>query len=369
VLRRRPVFFAAAAALTTTLLVSAWPLSRALRSNSASALDPGLVVVFPFRRPAGSTTHGEEEVLRRALANWNEIRVVDPARLSAVMSTADTAPLSVRAARKIARRLTAGRFVLTEMMGDSSGQSQIRATVYNAANADSSVATVRKADQRVYAPEPVFRRLAEAILFPGLTTESAGNDEDTPATRSIDAHRDYLIGRQAFERRDLSLADSLLRAAVVHDPAYARAHFLIAQLGLWTSSNLARYEDHARLALAGQGTLNAHDRRIADAILMMTKGDFARGCALMGLLTRDYPFDFTSWYGLAQCLRRDNVVVRSAASPSGWAFRSSYERAVQAYRRALQLDPNIRLALRPAGYLQVRQFLWTSGSTLTRPLV
>jgi hypothetical protein len=49
--------------------------------------------------------------------------------------------------------------------------------------------------------------------------------------------------------------------------------------------------------------------------------------------------DFTAWFGLAECRVRDGAVRRDAASPSGWAFRTSYHAAGEAYRRGLAAAP------------------------------
>lgn len=71
-----------------------------------------------------------------------------------------------------------------------------------------------------------------------------------------------------------------------------------------------------------------------------------------------------AWYGLANCLSGDSVVIRDPSSPTGWGFRSSYYRATKAYQRAFQLLPSIHKALSVGSFAAVRHLLWTSGSTL-----
>ena len=96
------------------------------------------------------------------------------------------------------------------------------------------------------------------------------------------------------------------------------------------------------------------------------RGDAPRACATWGALTASDPFDFTAWFGLGNCLRRDEAVVPDRASPSGWRFRTSYHRAALAYQRALQLRPAIHRSLVAGSYESVRSLLKTSSSALRR---
>ena len=52
-------------------------------------------------------------------------------------------------------------------------------------------------------------------------------------------------------------------------------------------------------------------------------------------------------------------MVRDPASPSGWRFRGSYQAAVNAYRRALEIVPSVHLAFRGEGFSRLPQLLYT----------
>ncbi len=51
--------------------------------------------------------------------------------------------------------------------------------------------------------------------------------------------------------------------------------------------------------------------------------------------------------------------MRDPASPSGWRFRGSYQGAVNAYRRALEIVPSVHLAFRGQGFSRLPQLLYT----------
>jgi hypothetical protein len=60
------------------------------------------------------------------------------------------------------------------------------------------------------------------------------------------------------------------------------------------------------------------------------------------------------------------VVVRDDRSPSGWAFRSSYYRAMLAYAKAFEALPSSHRQFHGAGYEELQQLLFT-GSARLRP--
>jgi hypothetical protein len=63
-------------------------------------------------------------------------------------------------------------------------------------------------------------------------------------------------------------------------------------------------------------------------------------------------------------LRRDHAVVRDPRSPSSWAFRSSYQRAVQAFVRAFELAPALHRGFQADAYFQIRRMLYTERGIL-----
>ena len=81
--------------------------------------------------------------------------------------------------------------------------------------------------------------------------------------------------------------------------------------------------------------------------------------------TRD-SLNFAVWYGLGDCHARDTVIVTSAASPSGYRFRSGYESAIRAYTKALTLVPTAHLAFAGVGFERLSELLFTQSRELRR---
>ncbi len=110
------------------------------------------------------------------------------------------------------------------------------------------------------------------------------------------------------------------------------------------------------------------------------------GAALVALGTREYPraclsyealiardsASFAGWYGLGECVTQDKVVVPDSRSRTGWRFRSSYHRGLQAYTRAFDLLPATFRGFQGNAYARLRT-LFTStsfrqGRTSTQPI-
>jgi hypothetical protein len=89
----------------------------------------------------------------------------------------------------------------------------------------------------------------------------------------------------------------------------------------------------------------------------LAEGRYPQACgAFEAMLARD-TLDVLAWYGLGECRRRDDAVVRDAASPTGWRFRSSYQGVVSVYQRALEIAPQLNFAFGPAAYTRLVKVL------------
>jgi hypothetical protein len=70
------------------------------------------------------------------------------------------------------------------------------------------------------------------------------------------------------------------------------------------------------------------------------------------------------WYGRGDCRARDTVIVKWAASPSGYKFRSGYESAIRAYTKAMTLVPSSHLSFAGIGFERLSQRLFTQSNQL-----
>src|SRR5215217_1745987 len=94
-------------------------------------------------------------------------------------------------------------------------------------------------------------------------------------------------------------------------------------------------------------------------MLALADQQFPQACDRFRALVARDSLDFAAWFGLGECQGKDPLVVREAGSPSGWKFRGSYQAAVTAYRRALEIVPSVHLAFRDEGFSRLPRLLYT----------
>jgi tetratricopeptide (TPR) repeat protein/tRNA A-37 threonylcarbamoyl transferase component Bud32 len=297
-----------------------------------------------------------EAFLRDELSRWTGIKVIDRQRVRDALAERERGVLDSRAARDLAREFGAGRYIRTDvsLVGDST---RVHAALYDATG-DSvlSERTINLGAGLVRA-DSTFAALVDRLLFNSSGAEPTG-------THSFPARLAFERGRAAVQEWDLGKADSAFVAAADADPNFAQAHLWLAQVRFWNESEPATWRSPAQRAAAGKRRLSAHDAILSDALVAFGQGDVEHAWRTFDRLARREPYDFSAWYGLAVSLNHDDAVVRDAASPSGWRFRSSYYRAMRAYQRAFQLLPAIHRALSGTSYTAVRRVLITYGSSL-----
>jgi serine/threonine-protein kinase len=341
------------ALLVGALAVAAKDLTQA----HPAVLDELRYVVLPLDRADTTLARGVEGQVRDALKKWNDITVVDELRVKEALAKRGTGALTNSDAQVVAAALGAGRFVRGEVakVGDSL---RLHAAVYDATGRGAILpdATVKVGRDL---SDSLLATLAEGLLF------GTGERDDwlaaQRATRSFRARNALARGLAAVDQWDLAAADSSFVAAAQADPGYAQAHLWVAQVRYWNGRDRATWRSSAERAAAGRDRLSSRDRALVVALSAFGDGQVERACNAWEGLTRRAPHDFAAWYGLANCLQGDDVVVPDRSSLSGWRFRSSYHHALQAYQQAFRLLPAIHQSLRSDGYETVRLLLMTSS--------
>jgi len=181
----------------------------------------------------------------------------------------------------------------------------------------------------------------------------------------VAAWRSYARGHAALRDWDLPAAEQAFRAAATADPEYAHAHLWLAQTLDWgrrTADDLWR--DAATRAFALADRLPPYERALAGGQLLLAQGRFPEACDAYRRLVQRDTNDFAAWYGLGECQGSDPMVVRDAASPSGWRFRGSSHAAVRAYLRALDVMPSFHLALRGGAFARLPALLIPEQHTI-----
>src|SRR5574341_669935 len=356
-----------AAALVLVWVITGGPVGGS--GVDLAALDTSRYAILPFEREAGVAPFNEEQLLQDALGRWTGTSVVDPFQVKDAIVQRGSRPLRPRDAWDVAAKLGAGRYVRGEVsrIGDSI---RVYVGLYDAMRRGTLLRdTTARLGSGFAGAAREFAALGDRLLFgdegPGVRAEAR------VGTTSVPARQAFARGQAAIQEWDLEAADSAFAAAARWDAEYAQAFLWLAQVRswmtpvrLWGDSPTAVWHSAAEQAGAGRDRLSSRDRQLSDALLALARGEVERACRVWSQLTDIDPHDFAGWYGLGNCLGRDDAVVRDGTSPSGWRFRSSYHRATNAYERAFGLLPSIHRSLRGGSFASVRRLLMTSGNAV-----
>ena len=368
-LRHHPGVSVGAVALVSAIAVAGRLLSR-------RPVDSELHVVLPFAWRSGTVeaglTGGQlESLLHDAIARWGDVRLVGEIRAHDAWARGrDTVP-TFRKALDVARNLGAGKLAWGEASLTGDSVITVHAGLYDVAKggtmleeADVSIPRVVSSVADVGAR---FIDLAERLLLPrdGAGLRELKSVGPAMGTTSLAAFRALLAARDAFDHWDLARAESLWREAVHEDPEYAEAQLWLAQTASWAGRPANEWHAYARDAVTFAGRLtNGGDSTLALGMLALSEGRSEEACGhFRTALSRD-TLNVAAWFGLGECLRTDWVVVRDRRSPYGWRYRSSYQGAVSAYQRALELAPSFNNALGPAAYDRLSRLLVTERSII-----
>jgi tetratricopeptide (TPR) repeat protein len=313
----------------------------------ASGLDASLYVVVPFGHRGGSApalVNGDqcELLLSQAFGRWTDVRLADPLQVHDARMRRGETPMTLDEAKRLARDLGAGMLVWGDVadVGDSI---QVTAALY-----DLRRGGTRVRDYTVRVPQDgkdlaaKFRELADSILLGGVKSENVR--PGVVGTDVLAAFYAYAAGREALARWDLGVAAGAFRAALESDPGYAQASLWLAHTQMWSGAPRADWRINTARALADPDELSVADLALAKALWLLADGRFPQACAAYRQVVARDAADFIGWFGLGECQRRDNLVLADPTSPSKWRFRSSYQGAATAYRRALELLPSAHRA-------------------------
>jgi hypothetical protein len=361
--RRLPKWKAAAALAAVGLgaYVAVTVMPRFWAGLGAAGLDSTRYAILPFERDSGLPSFNEDQLLQDAMSHWSGISIVDRPRMLEALPRSRVR-LTSSDAEAIARRVGAGRYVVSQvsMVGDSL---RIHSAVYRPSARSPPIheSTAKVGSNRTQT-NPAFSQIAERLLF---GSSGPGASLDQPAgTTSRPARQAFELGLDSIHSWNLTAADSAFNNAVRYDPQFAEALLWLAQTRSWNDGSVATWQSAAERASTLRERLSVRDRLLSDAVLAQGRALPERACRIWRRATTLDPGDFVPWYGLATCLTGDRAVVRDAASPSHWRFRTSLHEATQAYVRAFNLLPSIHRSFSGSSYLPVRRLLWTNGNAL-----
>ena len=354
--------WAAVGALTLAAAFTATAFHR----RGAPVMDQSLYMVLPFRHRAESAPrllNGDqcESLLHDALARWRGVQMVDPLWVADARERRGSTT-SISDGLAIARERRAGRVVVGEVW-EFKDTVYVRGLLYDPSG---SSRLIREHAIRI-APdlsdvEARFRELADSLLVGGAA--APGAPPRGGGRLSLPAWRAFQDGYLALQRWQLDSARTRLQRALAIDPTYGMAQLWLAQVMAWTGEEARSWRQLAAGALASEDSLAPRDRGMAEGLLDLSEGRYPQACdEFRKLIARD-SLDFTAWFGLGDCQGKDPLVVRDAASPSGWKFRGSYYGAVSAYRRALEIVPSVHLAFRGEAFGRLPALLYTESNQI-----
>ena len=208
--RRAVVATLAAATLVSVALAARPSWERATDARAVAAADTSKVAIFPLDRDGSTPARQDvEQSLREAVVRWKGIEVVDPRLLSEAIGSLSGATVQASAARAVALRVHAGRYVRV-VLSHVGSAALARAMLFDVSRVESPLAEAAEAIPESDADaRAVFSRLADRLLF--RTLDSAAFAESMVGTSSLPSRQAMLRGREALDRWDLDSADSASR--------------------------------------------------------------------------------------------------------------------------------------------------------------
>jgi tetratricopeptide (TPR) repeat protein len=349
----------AALVVALVLLGLLWPRRGFLMP--APPLDTTRIVVLPLERAGNATANApppwqDDDLLHQALARWRGISVVDQYQVADALRRHGPVRTSDDAAA-VATTLGAGRYIRGHIATFGRGW-RVSATLFDVTRRDALHQATASLSLDLDTALRGYAALADSLLFRGAVADAP--PALSSGSRSLPASQAFGRGQSELDNWDLGAADAYFETAVETDPAYARANVWLAQVRLFRGLPSSSWSPLAARARSRTGDLNGSEQLQLRALLALSQSDFRAACGAYQRLLALNDRDFSASYGLGECARRDQIVVRSPESPSGWAYRSSRYRAVLAYQRALELLPSAHRGFEASAYSRLRELLYTS---------
>jgi len=328
-------------------------------------VDTTRVAILPFEATGDSLPYSGEDLMFEGFRHWrgltpNETYETRDAIRQGVRGELDAAAaaanLTTKEAASLVRSLGAGRFVRGKLI-NTLGRPKVRATIYDVATSRPLYEASLDLPQAASGVYDAFASLADSLVLRAGAT--AIGPIPHGSISDLTSAQVFLRGRSALDDWNLVDADSLFALAAASGSQNPRAALWEAQVRSWRGLPPGAWGLLSQVTLTGSTALSASERQLASGLLALKRKDYAAACAAYRQIVNQRPNDFAGWYGLGECHRLDRTVIPDVHSPSGWRFRTSYEQAIQAYRRALKLLPSSYRSLNSNGYAQLQPQLFT----------
>jgi TolB-like protein len=317
------------------------------RAAPMPALDDATWIVVPFDNLAKAE---DAEWLRGASVNllyldmsrWKDIRVIDDERVADLIRETPEASgasvMSLNAGIAVAKRAGAGKLVMGDVL-KLGNRTTVTAKVFDVKTGQ-RMRSVKEDAVVQDSVMPLFGKLAQKILN---VAPPAGANVGSLGTSRTDAYQEYLAGVTALNAFDVSGARRHLEKAIALDSSFALAHYKMAIVIGWDNSGAGQRE-HAQAAARYSAALPARVRGLIAGTLHQAKGEWTKACEVFGGLVQADPTDVEALYGMGECLYHDWTVVAVNGDTTNLRFNADWQRAIRAFTRVLELDPQYHLA-------------------------
>lgn len=332
---RFPAVAMMAGATTVVLsIVLTWVITRPDGPPAFESLDPDVVAVTPFRVASSDPglTYLREGALDLLAAKLTAApRVVDPRTLMSAWRGAvgDQQDLPRGEALTLAGGLGAGRILLGSIVGRPESL-RISAELLDVASGE----TV--AETSLEGPADSIQSLLDGLAG-RLIGAQVGAPLASITSTSVPAVRDYLDGQALFRRGEYASAGEAFNRALDRDSLFAAA-----AIGLWNTISMSfgggDLSRPTRLAWAGRNRLSSADREYLRALVganYPAPTTLRDQIALQERVVRSFPDRPEAWYELG------DEFAHRAVQLGDTTF---LERAIDGFRRALDLDPSFGVA-------------------------
>lgn len=276
------------------------------------------------------------------MSKWRDIRVIDDERVADLIREvpeARASQLTLQSGIAVARRAGAGRLVMGDLLKVGS-RTQLVGKVFDVRSGQ-RLRTVRQEAPSADSIMAAFGLLARGVLD---VEPPAGTTLGTVGTNSVGAYKAYIAGVGFLNRWILDSAHAQFARALELDSAFALAHYKLSLVYGWDAPASPEGGRHADAALRLGLTLPTRERSLVAGNAAFKNKRNAEACPIFERMLRSDSTDVEAWYNLGECRYHDNAVIPVTGDSSAFRFRSSWNAALGAFRRTLELDPTYHLA-------------------------
>lgn len=340
--------------LTTVALATALAIGISF-TRVAKPVKERVVTIFPFAVRGGAhlafLENGMVDLLSTSLNGAAGLRTVDPRVVIAAVTASGRSNLDADMARKIAAQFGATYFVLGDVVADGSAV-QVIASLYDMKGGTAPIAHVSANGNEATLFELVDDLTRQLAVAQGAAANERLTRLAAVTTKSLDALKAYLDGRDAYRRNDLLGALPAFERAVAADSSFALAWYGLATTASWMlRSGLERHA--AAQAVLHDARLSDRDRTLIEAFAAYSRGSADTAEHLAGSIVESYDDDVEAWALLGEILYHHN-----------WARGRSLAESRRAWERVLALDPSYWPALQHLSEVAAVEGRWGQVDSL-----